>query len=75
MCVRLRQINHSFTGVCVCVCVVSSHGSLGAQDKQCEVGYKVGPLTHSFVHEEIPPRRCGRPGNGVRSQPHSNTGV
>lgn len=26
-----------------CVCVVSSHGSLGAQDKQCEVGYKVCP--------------------------------
>lgn len=38
-CVPLRQINHSFTAVCV----VSVHGSLGAQDKHCEVGYKVGP--------------------------------
>lgn len=29
---------------CVCFCVfVSSHGSLGAQDKQSEVGYKVCP--------------------------------
>lgn len=26
-----------------CVCVVSSHGSLKAQDKQCEVGDKVSP--------------------------------
>ncbi len=43
-CAQLRQINHSFTGVCV----VSSHGSLGAQDKQCEVGYKVGP-SHTLL--------------------------
>lgn len=43
-CVQLRQINHSFTGVCV----VSSHRSLGAQDKQCEVGYKVGP-SHTLL--------------------------
>lgn len=26
-----------------CVCFVSAHGSLGVQDKHCEVGYKVGP--------------------------------
>lgn len=43
-CARLRQINHSFTGVCV----VSSHCSLGAQDKQCEVGNKVGP-SHTLL--------------------------
>lgn len=36
---QLRQINHSFTGVCV----VSSHGSLGAQDKQREVGTRSAP--------------------------------
>lgn len=29
--------------VCVCALVVSSHGSLGAGDKQSGVGYKVGP--------------------------------
>lgn len=29
--------------MCLCVLVVSSHGSLGAGDKQSGVGYKVGP--------------------------------
>lgn len=37
--VPLRQINQSFTSVCV----VSSCGSLGVRYKQCEEGYKVGP--------------------------------
>ena len=43
-CVQLRRINLRRTGVCV----VSSHGSLRAQDKQCEVGYKVGP-SHTLL--------------------------
>lgn len=46
-CVRQGQINHSFSGVCV----VSSQGSLGAQDKQCEVGNKVGP-SHTLLSDK-----------------------
>lgn len=48
--VQLRQINQSFTSVCV----VSSCGSLGVQYKQCEEGYKVGPSLSLCVLRDSP---------------------
>lgn len=53
----------------VCVCVVSSYGSLGFNANN------VKWATQSFVHPEIPPHQPCCSGNGLRSQPHSNTGV
>lgn len=66
-CVLLRQIIYSFTSMCV----VSSHHSLGVQDKQHEVGYKVGPSRTLLSTERFPLVIPAPPSNGVRSQPLS----
>lgn len=63
--VPLRQINQSFTSVCV----VSSCGSLGVQYKQCEEGYKVGPSLSLLCAGRFPFVGLAAPATGWEVSP------
>ena len=58
-----------------CVCCVIPWQFRGAQDKQCEVGYKVGPSHTLLSIGRFPLAGPVVRATGVRSQLHSNRGV